>query len=78
MRKRVSFSGSQGDEVFSFVFCDDDGNRYLLCEEKHSVDGMNPFVYDQIANLKNVQVETKIIDGKEYITKIFVSKKDFK
>ena len=42
---------------------------------KHPVDGMNPFVYDQIADFKR---EPNNIDAKEYITKALVSKKDFR
>lgn len=78
MHKTVSFAGSQEGEVFSFVFCDASGNQYFLCELKCPVHGMNPLIYDQIANLKNIKVETKNFDGKEYITKVLVSKKNLR
>lgn len=78
MKKYVSFAGSQEGESFSFVFVDENGDKFFLNELKQPVEGMSPFVYDQIANLKNVMVETKDIQGFHYVTRIYLSKKDFR
>lgn len=76
MSKKVSFLDSEPGKKFSFRFCDSDGNIYYLDENTQPVKGMNPFVYDQLPFLENVNISHKKLDERNYITEVRYSPKD--
>jgi hypothetical protein len=68
--KKAKFISYIDNQYFSYLFEDEAGNRYILDEDVCDVIGLSPAFHDQVGGLNSIKIESKHIDGKNYVKKI--------